>query len=79
MTAATADTAADYSPDLAPVSRLPQRDSLTAMTAPTTDTAPDHGPDVATVTSQDRHAFLKAATSARRHEDGLRVKGIGLQ
>jgi hypothetical protein len=33
MTAATTGTAADHGPDLASVSGLPQRDSLTAMTA----------------------------------------------
>ena len=79
MTAATTGTAADYGPDLASVSRLPQRDSLTAMTAPTTERLP-----ITALTWHQFHALsgpdsLRAVSSARRHEHGFRVKDIGVQ
>jgi hypothetical protein len=77
MTAAITDTAVDYGPDLGPVSRLPQRDSLTAMTALTADTAADDGLDLASVSRSQRRASLRAVSSARRHEHGLLGKDIG--
>jgi hypothetical protein len=64
MTAATADTAADYGPDLAPVTRLPQHDSLTAMTAATTDSAADYGLDLESVSRPRRRDSLKGVTAA---------------
>ena len=64
MTAATADMAADYGPDLAPVSRRPQHDSLKAMTAATTDSAADYGLDLESVSRPQRRDSLRGLTTA---------------
>jgi hypothetical protein len=60
MTAPITDMAAESGPDLVSVSRLPQRDSLTAMSATTTDTAADHGAELVPFARPALRDFLKA-------------------
>jgi hypothetical protein len=48
-----------------------------SMTAATADTAADYGPDLAPVPGPQWRDSLRAVSSARRHEHGLRVKDIG--